>query len=103
MRRPVSDPTCYADIVRRFVRDRDFRVATGNAATLHSCLLIAPHGGATEPGTSELLQHVVPLGPWAWYECTGLLRSGNREAFHLTSTAFDEPVLAELLAQTSFV
>jgi len=30
-------------------------------------LLVAPHGGGIQPGTSELLRAISELGDWAWY------------------------------------
>ncbi len=79
-----------------------FRIAFGDAK-LDRCLLIAPHGGGIEPGTSEIMRSVAHLGGWAWYEFAGFLRSGNKTALHLSSTTFDEPILAGMLPQTNFV
>jgi phage replication-related protein YjqB (UPF0714/DUF867 family) len=99
----VAEPRSYDEILQRnLVRDRDFRVAFGDA-NIEKCLLIAPHGGGIEPGTSEIMRAVVELGGWAWYEFAGYLRRGNKEALHIASTEFNEPTLLALLPQTEVV
>ena len=67
----LADPRSYEEILQRnLVRDRDFRVAFGDA-NIEKCLLIAPHGGGIEPGTSEIMRAVAEQGGWAWYEFAG--------------------------------
>lgn len=99
----MSEPRQYAEILRQYRNGHDYSVTCGNHTSLPKCLLIAPHGGKTEPGTSEILHSVAALGEWAWYDFAGMLPTGNRRAFHLTSTDFDEPTLLDLLGRTSFV
>jgi phage replication-related protein YjqB (UPF0714/DUF867 family) len=99
----LAEPRSYNEILQRnLVRDRDFRVAFGDA-NIEKCLLVAPHGGGIEPGTSEIMRTVAELGGWAWYEFAGYLRGGNKEALHIASTEFDEPTLLALLPQTEVV
>ena len=69
---------------------------------INRCLLIAPHGGGIEPGTSEIMRVVAAIGGWAWYEFAGFLQKGNG-VLHIPSTAFDEPTLLGLLKRTNFV
>jgi phage replication-related protein YjqB (UPF0714/DUF867 family) len=99
----VAEPGRYAEILQRgHVLGRDFRVAFGDSKIEH-CLLVAPHGGGIEPGTSEILRSFVEVGGWAWYEFAGFLRKGNKEALHISSTRFDEPTLKSMLPQAGFV
>lgn len=99
----MAEPGGYAEILQRgHVLGRDFRVAFGDSK-IELCLLIAPHGGGIEPGSSEILRAVVELGGWAWYEFAGFLRKGNKEALHISSTRFDEPTLKSMLPQAGFV
>jgi len=99
----VAEPRSYAEILRNgHVLGRDFRVAFGDSR-IELCLLIAPHGGGIEPGTSDIMRAVAEVGGWAWYEFAGFLRKGNKEALHISSTEFDEPTLIGMLPQTSFV
>ena len=99
----MAEPHSYAEILRNgLVSGRDFRVAFGDSK-VELCLLIAPHGGGIEPGTSDILRAVVETGGWAWYEFAGFLRQGNKDALHISSTEFDEPTLMAMLPQTAFV
>jgi phage replication-related protein YjqB (UPF0714/DUF867 family) len=99
----LAEPRNYQEVLDRgYVRDRDFRIAFGDGS-IERCLLVAPHGGGIEPGTSELLRTVSDLGAWAWYEFAGFLRIGNQEALHITSTQIDEPTLLALLPRTKFI
>ena len=52
-------------------------------------VILAPHGGKIEPGTSELARAVAG-SDIALYLFEGVKPSGNR-ALHVTSTNFDEP------------
>lgn len=99
----MADLRSYDEILeRKYVPGRDFRIEFGDS-NVDRCLLIAPHGGGIEPGTSEIMRAVAELGGWAWYEFAGFLRQGNKEALHLRSTNFNEPTLLGLLPRTSFV
>ena len=99
----VAEPRSYADILKSgYVAGRDFRVAFGDSK-IELCLLIAPHGGGIEPGSSEIMRAVAEAGGWAWYEFTGFLRKGNKDALHISSTDFDEPTLRSMLPQAGFV
>lgn len=99
----LAEPRSYQDVLDRgYVPGRDFRIAFGDG-DIARCLLIAPHGGGIEPGTSEVLRAVRDAGGWAWYEFAGFLRKGNKDALHITSALFDEPTLLALLPRTNFV
>jgi phage replication-related protein YjqB (UPF0714/DUF867 family) len=99
----LAEPRNYQEVLDRgCVPGRDLRVGFGDG-DIARCLLVAPHGGGIEPGTSELLRAISELGGWAWYEFAGFLRSGNQEALHIASTLFDEPTLLALLPRTNFV
>jgi len=98
----VAEPRSYAEILESgHVPGRDFCVAFGDSK-IELCLLIAPHGGGIEPGSSEIMKAVAAVGDWAWYEFAGFLRKGNKEALHITSTAFDEPSLKSILPKAGF-
>ena len=99
----MPEPLSYEEILQRnLLPGRDLRVEFGDAKIEH-CLLIAPHGGGIEPGSSEIMRAVANLGGWAWYDFAGFLRQGNKDALHITSTRFNEPTLLALLPQTKFV
>jgi len=99
----VAEPGSYAEILKRgHVLGRDFRVAFGDSK-IELCLLIAPHGGGIEPGSSEIMRAVAEIGGWAWYEFAGFLRKGNKDQLHISSTDFDEPTLKSMLPRAGFV
>ena len=99
----LIEPRSYEQILQRnYVIGRDFRVAFGDS-NIAKCLLVAPHGGGIEPGTSEIMRALAELGGWAWYEFAGYLRHGNKEALHILSTEFNEPTLLDLLRQAGLV
>ena len=65
----------------------DFQIRSRH--TQSSTLIVAPHGGGIEPGTSEIAD-VVALEKYSFYAFEGLKPSGNA-TLHITSTRFDEP------------
>lgn len=99
----MAEPKSFKEILDRgIVPGRDIRIAFGDS-NIGRCLLVAPHGGGIEPGTSELLRAVAEMGNWAWYEFAGFLRKANKENLHITSTLFDESTLLTLLPRTNVV
>lgn len=77
----------------------DFRIRSHER---HSgVVVIAPHAGGIEPGTSELAESIA--GPdLSFYAFEGMKRVGNRQ-LHITSTRFDEPRCLALLARAERV
>ena len=64
-------------------------------------LIIAPHGGCIEPGTSELATQIAG-DDYSLYCFEGLKRSSNRD-LHITSHHFDEPSALELAAPSAVI
>lgn len=66
----------------------DFRVQSfeGRSGTL----VMAPHGGSIEPGTTELAEAIANRSH-SFYSFEGIKKRGNRD-LHITSTNFNEPV-----------
>jgi phage replication-related protein YjqB (UPF0714/DUF867 family) len=64
-------------------------------------VIIAPHGGGIEPGTSEIARSVAG---WRFSYCTfeGIKPEGN-EILHITSTLFDEPNCLRLVTDSEIV
>ena len=71
----------------------DFRVIT--VAREARFVIVAPHGGEIEPGTSEIAQ-ALAAQDHACYVFEGIKYYGNR-ALHITSARFDEPRCLALL------
>jgi phage replication-related protein YjqB (UPF0714/DUF867 family) len=64
-------------------------------------VIIAPHGGGIEQGTSEIARAVAGRD-LSLYCFNGLRRKGNRR-LHITSTRFDEPRGLDLMARSRVV
>ena len=78
----------------------DFRVATRTRKAARTAV-VAPHGGAIEPGTTELALSVAGSElNYATFE--GLKASGNRD-LHITSTRFDEPKCLNVVSRSRYV
>jgi phage replication-related protein YjqB (UPF0714/DUF867 family) len=77
----------------------DYRIHLARAAAEY--LVIAPHGGGIEPGTSEIAL-AIAAERFSFYSFEGLKSSGNSD-LHLTSTRFDEPACLALIGQSDIV
>jgi len=58
-------------------------------------LIVAPHGGGIEPGTSELAEAIARFDH-SLYTFEGIRKSNNR-ILHIPSSQFDDPLLLKLL------
>jgi len=64
-------------------------------------IVIAPHGGKIEPGTSEIAEAIAGDN-YNFYCFEGLKPHDNRR-LHLTSTHFDEPIGVALVTASDYV
>lgn len=64
-------------------------------------VVIAPHGGGIEPGTSEIAEAIAG-DDFSSYTFEGMKQSGNSD-LHITSTRFDEPECLALVAASPMV
>lgn len=90
----------FHELSQRETEGRDFRVRfeeRGEAKTI----VIAPHGGSIEPGTSELADAISSRDcHLALFE--GIKATGNRD-LHITSTNFDHPAFLDLVRRCDYV
>lgn len=63
--------------------------------------ILCIHGGDIEPGTSQIADGIAG-NDHTFYALEGLKQAGNR-ALHITSTAFDEPVALQIVAQSDII
>lgn len=77
----------------------DYRIRSRNRAA--RVLIMAPHGGTIEPGTSELAEAVA--GEDLDLYCFEGLQTGAFKRLHLTSTHFDEPGALAIVASADAV
>lgn len=78
--------------------DYEIRVLQGDNRCLAA---LAPHGGAIEAGTSELVEELHRSCYFSGYDFRAKKRTGNR-SLHIRSTRFDEPRALSLAAEALF-
>lgn len=86
----------FAELAARERAELDYRRVL--VARPSPIAIVAPHGGAIEPGTSEVARALAG-DEFSLYLFEGL-RPGRSAALHITSTRFDDPVCLDLLAAT---
>jgi phage replication-related protein YjqB (UPF0714/DUF867 family) len=62
-------------------------------------VILAPHGGGIEPGTSELCLEIAGADPGYDYWMLEGLRAGSNAGLHVASVRCDDPVAVELCAR----
>jgi phage replication-related protein YjqB (UPF0714/DUF867 family) len=89
----------FRELARHERAGIDYRIVARGA--LPSIMVVAPHGGGIEPGTSEVAD-AAAAGELGFYAFEGLKPRGNGE-LHITSTRFDEPVCLSLIERSQVV
>ena len=89
----------YADLAAHETQGTDYRIVLRRPVTT-AVAHIAIHGGAIEPGTTQLADYAASAGGDGYYSFEGIKPSGNGD-LHLTSTHFDEPQALDLVAGSS--
>jgi phage replication-related protein YjqB (UPF0714/DUF867 family) len=85
----------FGELSKAEKEDADFRILTVRRKG-SGIVIVAPHGGAIEPGTSEVAKQVAGDDlSLAVFE--GIKPDGGNRRLHLTSTNFDEPRCVQLV------
>ncbi|WP_378946272.1 poly-gamma-glutamate hydrolase family protein [Paracoccus sp. R86501] len=74
----------------------NYRIRSKDRGT--SAVILAPHGGTIEPGTSEIAEAIAG-GDFSFY-CFEALKTGSHGDFHITSHRFDEPRAVDLVGRS---
>ena len=77
----------------------DYRLPVRDENSVTACLAI--HGGAIEPGTSEVASDVAAASYQSYYSLEGIKASNNSDLF-IASTNYDEPQLLALMGGIRF-
>jgi phage replication-related protein YjqB (UPF0714/DUF867 family) len=77
----------FGELVKNEKEGKDFLIRCQPRAA--NIVVIAPHGGSIEPGTSELAEAIAG-DDLSFYVFEGIKKANNRD-LHVTSTNFDEP------------
>ena len=89
----------YKELASREVEDKDYQIRM-NLKDEH-ILVMAPHGGKIEPGTTEIAEAIAGMD-YSFYSFEGLKADGN-SALHIESHLFDEPRALKLVDKAEIV
>lgn len=89
----------FETLGREQVEGRDYMIQAANEGS--AVLVMAPHGGGIEPGTTELARAVAGE-QWGFYSFMGLKPARNFEELHITSARFDEPLALRMAAASLY-
>ena len=65
----------------------------------NSTVIVAPHGGGIEPGTTEIAGSIAKKANAGYYTFQGI-RPQNNSELHVTSINYDEPKAREMIGQS---
>lgn len=99
MRSRVIPYASFSELAENEVEGSDYGIHLIDAGS--PVLILAPHGGGIEPGTSEIA-FAVAVPHYNCYNFEGLKRAGNW-ILHVTSNAYDEPVALSAVRKASVV
>jgi phage replication-related protein YjqB (UPF0714/DUF867 family) len=91
--------SCFEHLSANESRDADYEVRHRHGSS--GIAVISIHGGAIEPGTSEVAEAVAGADH-SFYTFTGMKKAGNKD-LHITSTIFDEPEALEIVRRSQRV
>jgi phage replication-related protein YjqB (UPF0714/DUF867 family) len=100
-KRQIGKYGSYAELSRHEVQGRDYRVSA--SARAHSrVLIVAPHGGLIEVGTSEIASAIAG-SEYSLFSFEGLKPYGANRDLHITSHRFDHPECLAMAASCDIV
>lgn len=89
----------YKELASREVEGKDYQIRMNLKD--EQILVMAPHGGKIEPGTTEIAEAIAGMG-YSFYSFEGLKAGGN-SALHIESHLFDEPRALEAVEKADVV
>ena len=101
MARRVGKYRSYAELARQEVQGRDYRVRV-SARERSPVLVVAPHGGLIEDGTSEIALAIAGRDHNV-FSFEGMKPHGANRDLHITSHLFDHPECMALAARCDYV
>jgi phage replication-related protein YjqB (UPF0714/DUF867 family) len=96
----VGKYASFAELARHEVHGEDYRVQVRLRSS--PVLILAPHGGLIEDGTSELA-HEIAGAEHSLFSFEGLKPDRLNRELHITSHLFDHPDCLELLGRSEVV
>jgi phage replication-related protein YjqB (UPF0714/DUF867 family) len=89
----------FKDLAKKHVEGRDYQIRI--ASKRSRVLVMAPHGGKIEPGTSEIAEAIAD-SDYSLY-CFEGLKSHAKKLFHVESHRFDEPSASQAVAKSEVI
>jgi phage replication-related protein YjqB (UPF0714/DUF867 family) len=89
----------FQDLKAREVEGKNYRIRTYLRNS--PVLVMAPHGGKIEPGTTEIAEAIADMDH-SFYSFEGLMSEGNN-VFHIESHHYDEPRALEAVDKADIV
>ena len=87
----------FAELAAKHEKGVDYKI-TARPVVGSRILIIAPHGGKTEPGTSRLAKKIAG-SDYSLYLFEGKMGSDNLD-LHITSHKFDEPYACQMVSNS---
>jgi len=95
----ASSYRSFQELKDQEVEGRDFRIRTDLRDS--SVLVMAPHGGKIEPGTTEIAEAIAGMD-LSFYSFEGLKTEGN-SVFHIESHLYNEPRALQAISKAHVV
>lgn len=89
----------FQELKARKVEGKDYRIRIDLRNS--PVLVMAPHGGKIEPGTTEIAEAIAGMDH-SFYSFEGLMPEGNN-VFHIESHLYDEPHALEAVDQADII
>lgn len=80
--------TSYQSLKESEQQDADYEILYSSRPSKY--IVIAPHGGGIEPGTTEIAEAIAG-DTFSFYSFSGIKEKGNK-VLHIASERFDEPI-----------
>ena len=91
--------SCFADLKNHEKRNKDYKISARDVGS--DIMIIAPHGGKIEPGTSDIARKIAAQR-FNCYCFEGIKKENNRR-LHITSHHFDEPMAVKIVSESLIV
>jgi len=91
--------SCFEHLSANESRVADYEVRHRHGSS--GIAVISIHGGAIEPGTSEVAEAIAGA-EHTFYTFKGIKKAGNKD-LHITSTLFDEPDVLEIVRRSETI
>ncbi|WP_422703850.1 poly-gamma-glutamate hydrolase family protein [Dinoroseobacter shibae] len=94
---PADRYSTFSELFRHETAGSDYRIEARHVT--NSAVVMAPHGGRIEPGTSEIARSVAQDDK-SLYLFEGVRARLRHHELHVTSHLYDEPLALEIAART---